>query len=114
MGIACGALRNVAADDDNKVPMWNDERVRSAVIAGAAITDEDITPELREAREHALATLRHLAVVGESEEGNPKPLWMDCEEAHEALLAATKLPTTEPGDRKARDYAIAALRHAVV
>lgn len=115
--ISLGALRNIAASEDNKPAMWSDQGIQEVVLVAAEITDKDITPDLREAREHALATLRHLAVHSgsdqEQEEGVQRPLWMDCERAHEALLAASKLPTKEPGDRKARDYAVAALRSAV-
>jgi len=123
--IGLGALRNVAAEEDNKVPMWGDiQGLRSSVLAAAEACegDEDMTSDLREAREHALAILRHFAVLSENEEvqedagkqvAPSRPLWQDCEEAHQALMVASKLPTKEPTDRKARDYAVAALRHLV-
>lgn len=113
--IALGALRNIAAAEDNKRPMWADERgARAAILAAAAIaSDKHLSADAREAREHAMAALRHFSVSSEAHDGPSDPLWKDSAEAQAALLAASRLSTVEPSDRKARDYAVAALRHAV-
>lgn len=110
--VALGALRNVATAHANKESMWGDEAGARAVIVGAAgVTSQDVSADVREAREHAIAALRHFAVIGE-ETAVSEPLWKDHEEAKKALIAAAQMSTEEVSDRKARDYALAALRHS--
>lgn len=110
--VALGALRNVAVANPNKEPMWADESgARAAIVAAAAVSSQTVGADAREAREHAIAALRHFAVVGDGSSPS-EPLWKDHEAAKAALIAAAKFNTEEQSDRKARDYAVAALRHA--
>lgn len=109
--VALGALRNVAVANSNKEPMWENSDARQVIVAAAAVSDLNVSADTREAREHAIAALRHFAVVSDSST-SPEPLWKDHEEAKRALIAAAQFTTEEQSDRKARDYAVAALRHA--
>jgi len=110
--VALGALRNVAVANPNKEPMWADESgARAAIVAAAAVSSQAVGADAREAREHAIAALRHFAVVGDGSSPS-EPLWKDHEAAKSALIAAAQFKTDEQSDRKARDYAVAALRHA--
>lgn len=108
--VALGALRNLAVA--NPKPMWADESgARAAIVAAAAAPSQGISVDAREARMHAIAALRHFAVVGDVP-AQAEPLWKDHEAAKAALIAVAQLSTEEQSDRKARDYAVAALRHS--
>merc|ERR1712050_699764 len=75
--VALGALRNVAVANANKEPMWADEQgTRHVIVAAAAVASQSVSVDTREAREHAIAALRHFAVVGD---GNTmsESLWKD-------------------------------------
>merc|ERR1712154_308106 len=110
--VAMGALRNIAVANANKEPMWADESgARAVIVAAAAVSSQNVSTDTREAREHAIAALRHFAVVGDGSVPS-EPLWKDHEAAKAALIAAAQFSTEEQSDRKARDYAVAALRHA--
>merc|ERR1719346_599821 len=110
--VALGALRNVAVANPNKEPMWADENgTRMVIVAAAAVSSQSVSADTRESREHAIAALRHFAVVGDGTTMS-EPLWKDHEEPKGALIAAAKFNTEQQSDRKARDYAVAALRHA--
>jgi len=109
--VGLGAMRNVAMNNANKEPMWSDEQSRRAILSAAKIAGEDLTADQREAREHGIAALRHLAVPDGP--GQSAPLWKNNDDAKAALNAAAQLTTEEQTDRKARDYAVAALRFAL-
>eukprot|EP00405_Crypthecodinium_cohnii_P024766 CAMPEP_0206497980 /NCGR_PEP_ID=MMETSP0324_2-20121206/50627_1 /ASSEMBLY_ACC=CAM_ASM_000836 /TAXON_ID=2866 /ORGANISM="Crypthecodinium cohnii, Strain Seligo" /LENGTH=845 /DNA_ID=CAMNT_0053983891 /DNA_START=214 /DNA_END=2751 /DNA_ORIENTATION=+ len=160
--IALGALRNLAGCDANKASIWEDEAgARKASLEAASLSAaETPSQDASEAREHALALLRHLAVphrtsskeppappappaAAAAEEGaaaeaegvegeaapapppapvppppegkkeHQHPLWKGNQEVISALTAAAQLEVVHPSDRKARDHAIASLRHAV-
>lgn len=124
--VALGVLRNIASDDFNKVPMWADQQgARAAVLAAAGLVGEDLSVDAREARMHAVATLRCFAWMGPAEGscgalqgsaaagGCQGPLWRNCERAVEVLVAAAQLSTAEHVDHKCQEHAAAALRHAI-
>jgi len=108
--VAMGALRNIASTTPNKEPMWADaDGARAAILAAAGVAAENLGTDARESRMHAIAALRYFASITD---GVTDPLWQNCKEAQVALVAAAKLKSKDHSDNKAREYAVAALRHS--